>query len=76
MGGQQEAGSHPSSSGTQARGPRPCPSRPVSPALRLGIQLIQRSELGHLCARMVLSALWEPRARSACDLTFPLCRVG
>lgn len=76
MGGQQEAGSHPSSSGTQARGPRPCPSRPVSPALRLGIQLIQRSELGHLCARMALSALSEPGARSACDLTFPLCRVG
>ena len=41
-------------------------SGPVSPPLRLGIQLIQRSELGHLCACMALSALSEPRARLAC----------
>lgn len=44
-------------------------SGPVSPPLRLGIQLIQRSELGHLCACTALSALSEPGARSACDLT-------
>lgn len=33
MGGQREAGSHPSSSGTQAQGPRPCPSLVPFPPL-------------------------------------------
>ena len=51
-------------------------SGPISPALRGVIQLIQKSELGHLRARTVLSTLSEPGVRSACDLTFPLCRVG